>query len=136
MPRRRVRRNCAVVRDASRSAVSRHAEAFNDYPNRAIATSTTSPAQGVGLHHYGESGPGSLRGQVEVLNWGSEAERFDKIRGDIIPLNRPANARYENPEFRGDHIVECFVLKVGAVVARDRIDVLIRIAKVSERSLG
>lgn len=72
----------------------------------------------------------------KVLNQGAEAERLDKIRGKIIAPNRPNNSRYEKTEFRGDHVVECFVLKHGVVVARDRIDVPIRIAKVGERSLA
>ncbi|MGN7158132.1 nucleotide-binding domain-containing protein [Dietzia cercidiphylli] len=58
----------------------------------------------------------------KVLNWGDEAERRNKIRGQIIPSNR-ASGRHERTEFRGDHLVECYVVKDGVVVARDRIDV-------------
>lgn len=58
----------------------------------------------------------------KVLNRGDEAERRNKIRGQIIPSNR-ASGRHERTEFRGDHLVECYVVKDGVVVARDRIDV-------------
>lgn len=58
----------------------------------------------------------------KVLNRGDEAERRNKIRGQIIPSNR-TSGRHERTEFRGDHLVECYVVKEGVVVARDRIDV-------------
>lgn len=58
----------------------------------------------------------------KVLNQGDEAERRNEIRGQIVPSNR-ATGRYERTKFRGDHVVECYVLKDGIVVARDRIDV-------------
>ncbi|WP_241971426.1 nucleotide-binding domain-containing protein [Microcella alkaliphila] len=58
----------------------------------------------------------------KVLNRGDEAERRNKVRGQIVPSNR-VNGRYERTEFRGDHVVECYVIKSGIVVARDRIDV-------------
>jgi len=58
----------------------------------------------------------------KVLNRGDEAERRDEIRGQIISSN-PPGARHERATFRGSHIVECFVIKDGIVVARDAIDV-------------
>ncbi|XRQ08873.1 nucleotide-binding domain-containing protein [Actinomadura welshii] len=58
----------------------------------------------------------------KVLNRGSEAERRNMVRGQIVDTSRP-NARVEHSDFRGDHVVECFVVKDGVVVARDRIDV-------------
>lgn len=58
----------------------------------------------------------------KVLNQGDEAERRNKIRGQIVPSNR-STGRHERTEFRGDHLVECYVVKEGVVVARDRIDV-------------
>ncbi|WP_171908805.1 nucleotide-binding domain-containing protein [Streptomyces nanshensis] len=36
--------------------------------------------------------------------------------------NRP-NARNEPTSFRGEHLVECYAVKDGIVVARDRSDV-------------
>lgn len=58
----------------------------------------------------------------KVLNRGPEAQRRNKIRGQIIESSHP-NARHERTSFRGEHVVECFVIKDGVVVARDRIDV-------------
>lgn len=58
----------------------------------------------------------------KVLNRGAEAERRNNIRGQIIESSHPT-ARHERTSFRGEHVVECFVVKDGIVVARDRIDV-------------
>jgi hypothetical protein len=58
----------------------------------------------------------------KVLNQGSEAEKRRMIRGDIIDSTEPG-IRKESSSFRGEHIVECYVVKNGIVVARDRIDV-------------
>ncbi|QAY60462.1 nucleotidyltransferase [Microbacterium protaetiae] len=59
----------------------------------------------------------------KVLNRGDEAERRDNIRGGIIPPNRAGHAHHERTSFRGEHVVECYVIKDGIVVARDVIDV-------------
>ncbi|GAA1026136.1 MULTISPECIES: nucleotide-binding domain-containing protein [Amycolatopsis] len=58
----------------------------------------------------------------KVLNRGDEAERRNKIRGQIVEPNRP-NGRHERTDFRGEHVVECYIVKDGIVVARDSIDV-------------
>lgn len=58
----------------------------------------------------------------KVLNQGEEAERRNKIRGQIVSSSRP-RTKVERTNFRGDHLVECYVVKDGVVVARDRIDV-------------
>ena len=58
----------------------------------------------------------------KVLNQGPEAERRHVIRGDIIDSTKPG-IRKESSTFRGEHIVECYVIKDGVVVARDRIEV-------------
>lgn len=58
----------------------------------------------------------------KVLNRGDEAERRNKIRGQIISSSRP-DVRHERTTFRGEHIVECYIIKDGIVVARDVIDV-------------
>ncbi|MFA1551891.1 nucleotide-binding domain-containing protein [Actinomadura chokoriensis] len=60
--------------------------------------------------------------QWKVLNRGPEAEHRNMVRGQIVDSSRP-NTRKEHSDFRGDHVVECFVVKDGVVVARDRIDV-------------
>ncbi|MBT2673101.1 hypothetical protein J7E95_20030, partial [Streptomyces sp. ISL-14] len=58
----------------------------------------------------------------KVLNRGPEAERRDKIRGQIVDSSK-RGVRIEHSDFRGEHVVECYVVKDGVVVARDRIDV-------------
>lgn len=59
----------------------------------------------------------------KVLNRGDEAERRNSIRGEIISPNHASNARHERTSFRGEHVVECYIIKDGIVVARDVIDV-------------
>lgn len=58
----------------------------------------------------------------KVLNSGPEAQKRDMIRGQIVGSSRPG-ARSEHSDFKGEHVVECYVVKDGVVVARDRIDV-------------
>lgn len=58
----------------------------------------------------------------KVLNRGAEAERRDMIRGQIVDSSKP-RVRVEHSDFKGEHMVECYVIKDGIVVARDRIDV-------------
>lgn len=58
----------------------------------------------------------------KVLNRGEVAVRRNNIRGQIIGSSQPG-VRNERTSFRGEHVVECFVVKDGVVVARDRIDV-------------
>lgn len=58
----------------------------------------------------------------KVLNRGDEAERRNNIRGQIISSSR-SGVRHERTRFRGEHVVECYVVKDGIVVARDVIDV-------------
>lgn len=58
----------------------------------------------------------------KVLNRGDEAERRNNIRGQIISSSRPG-VRHERTRFRGEHVVECYIVKDGIVVARDVIDV-------------
>lgn len=58
----------------------------------------------------------------KVLNRGPVAEGRNMIRGQIIAPNRGRD-RHEVTSFRGDHHVECFILKNGVVVARDDIAV-------------
>lgn len=58
----------------------------------------------------------------KVLNVGSEAEKRDMIRGQIVNSNGQG-VRIEHSNFKGEHVVECYVVKDGVVVARDRIKV-------------
>jgi hypothetical protein len=61
----------------------------------------------------------------KVLNRGEEAKKRNCIRGQIVSDDGQYK-RKESTNFKGDHIVECFVIKDGIVVAKDRIDVPIR----------
>lgn len=66
----------------------------------------------------------------KVLNRGEVAVRRNNIRGQIIGSSQPV-VRNERTSLRGEHVVECFVLKDGVIVACDRIDVPISNTSVS-----
>lgn len=53
----------------------------------------------------------------KTLNRGSEAIERNCIRGQIVPGH---DIHQETTNFRGNHFVECYVVKDGACVARDR----------------
>jgi hypothetical protein len=61
----------------------------------------------------------------KVLNRGDEAERRDMIRGQIIRDDGQWEKR-ESTDFRGNHLVECYAVLNGVVVARD--DILVPIS--------
>lgn len=61
----------------------------------------------------------------KILNRGDEARRRDCIRGQI-EHDRGGLTRKERTDFRGDHIVECYAVKYGVVIATDRIHVPIQ----------
>ncbi|MCD4757490.1 MAG: hypothetical protein K8R39_04425 [Arcobacteraceae bacterium] len=61
----------------------------------------------------------------KVLNRGFEAESRDCIRGQIVS-DDGYKKRKESTNFRGEHIVECYAIKDGVVVAKDRVDVPIQ----------
>ncbi|MCW4600451.1 hypothetical protein ON003_01620 [Janibacter hoylei] len=69
----------------------------------------------------------------KVLNRGAEAERRDMVRGQIVDSSKPG-VRVERTTFRGMHIVECYVIRDGVVVAMDRVDV--PISNTSSKSSG
>lgn len=58
----------------------------------------------------------------KVLNRGIEAQRKDCIRGQI-EKDKGLQQKFEHTDFKGDHIVECYCIKNGVVVAKDRIHV-------------
>lgn len=58
----------------------------------------------------------------KIRNVGAVAERLDKIRGQIH-LDEGQRARSETADFDGQHYVECYIVKDGICVARDRLDV-------------
>ena len=69
----------------------------------------------------------------KVLNRGDQAERRDMIRGQIVRDERRGE-RQEATNFRGDHLVECYAVHRGVVVAQDTIRVPIRVRDVEEEN--
>lgn len=69
--------------------------------------------------------PGEYVIKWKILNRGIEAERLDNIRGQIV-RDDGHRKRRESTSFRGEHIVECYIIKNDVVVAKDRIDVPIQ----------
>ena len=59
----------------------------------------------------------------KARNEGPEAERRNCVRGEIIYSNRNDNIRHESADFFGPHYMECYIIKDGIVVARDKINV-------------
>ncbi|MGE5626725.1 MAG: nucleotide-binding domain-containing protein [Solirubrobacterales bacterium] len=57
----------------------------------------------------------------KVKNEGEIAKAKNQIRGQIIRTNK--STQHEVTSFRGEHYVECYIVKNGICVARDRIDV-------------
>lgn len=58
----------------------------------------------------------------KILNRGPIAERKNQIRGQIVE-DDGSQSKKENTLFKGPHIAECYAIKNGIVVAKDRIDV-------------
>lgn len=58
----------------------------------------------------------------KVRNVGDIAERKDMIRGSILSSGSDLS-RKERTEFYGKHYVECYIIKNGVCVARDKLDV-------------
>lgn len=61
----------------------------------------------------------------KVLNRGAVAERRNQIRGQIVK-DDGSHKKEERTLFRGPHVVECYAIRNGIVVAKDRIDVPIK----------
>jgi len=59
----------------------------------------------------------------KVLNRGVNAQTRNCIRGDIVSSNEYPQRRKETADFSGTHLVECYVIRSGVVVARDKIKV-------------
>lgn len=57
----------------------------------------------------------------KVKNKGIVAKQRDCIRGQIVKTNSLSHK--EGTHFRGEHYVECYIVKNGICVARERIDV-------------
>jgi hypothetical protein len=66
--------------------------------------------------------PGDFSLYWKVKNRGAEAVRRDMIRGQIA-ADAGQRRKSETTTFRGDHVVECYAVKNGVVIAKDRIRV-------------
>lgn len=69
--------------------------------------------------------PGEFILKWKVLNRGAEAERRDCIRGNIV-IDGGFRKKQEKTDFSGEHVVECYAIQNGVVVAKDRINVPIQ----------
>ena len=58
----------------------------------------------------------------KILNRGEIAKKRNKIRGQIV-RDDGSHKKEEPTTFRGAHIVECYAIRHGVVIAKDRIDV-------------
>jgi len=58
----------------------------------------------------------------KILNRGEEAQARDCIRGEIVQ-DEGREEKLESTDFKGDHVVECYAVKDGIVVAKDRVHV-------------
>lgn len=67
-------------------------------------------------------GRGTLHRYVEGTEPGDEARRRNMIRGQIVSDGGYCTKK-ETTDFRGDHMVECYVIKNEVVVARAQIEV-------------
>lgn len=56
----------------------------------------------------------------KVKNVGSEAERRNQIRGQIV---NNGSSIIENSNFAGNHYIECYIIKNGICMAKTRVDV-------------
>ncbi|MCK4623042.1 MAG: hypothetical protein KAT62_12600 [Desulfuromonadales bacterium] len=61
----------------------------------------------------------------KVLNRGDVAKQKNQVRGQIVSDTGHAR-KEERTSFRGDHLVECYAIRNGVVVAKGRIDVPIQ----------
>lgn len=66
--------------------------------------------------------PGSYGLFWKVLNRGQEAIKRDCIRGQIV-ADEGHKRNIEHTNFKGDHVVECYAVVDGVLVATDRIHV-------------
>lgn len=99
-------------------------DGFRPLSLRSLATSVRilPPKKQLAFRIVDTNVPEPFEVRWKVLNCGAVAEKRDEIRGQIIEPNRGRD-RHEVTSFRGHHIVECYILKNGIVVARDDITV-------------
>lgn len=59
----------------------------------------------------------------KVRNFGEEAERANKLRGEILEDNNGLHGYKDGAAFYGEHFLECYVIKNGTCIAKKRITV-------------
>jgi len=59
----------------------------------------------------------------KVRNFGEEAERANKLRGEILEDNNGLHVYKDGAAFYGEHFLECYVIKNGTCIAKKRITV-------------
>lgn len=81
--------------------------------------------KGLEFHVVNTDVPRPYQIEWKVLNRGDEAKKRDMVRGQIVSDNG-TQTKKESTTFRGDHVVDCYAVKDGVVVAKDRIHVPIQ----------
>lgn len=61
----------------------------------------------------------------KVRNRGEVAKKKDLVRGEVVETNELLHK--EHTQFKGNHYVECYIVKDGVCVARQRINVPIKV---------
>ena len=104
---------CDIKQNGYREGTLRHYLA-NNYPL----------LPGKKLHFYIQSNsvPHPYEVKWKVTNRGVETIKRNCIRGQIL-ADSGNEIRVESTNFKGEHFVECYVIKNGIVVAEDSIDV-------------
>lgn len=57
----------------------------------------------------------------KVRNFGEEATRDDKLRGEILEDNYGAHRHKDRAAFYGEHFLECYIVQDGVCVARKKV---------------
>lgn len=111
--RRNIKIDCDVLQNGFRET------SLRDLLNR---RRRLSPKKKLKFHVVSHDIAGAFDLYWKVLNRGSEAERRNEIRGQILS-DAGYMRREENTRFEGEHIVECYAVQKGIVIAKDRIHV-------------
>ena len=59
----------------------------------------------------------------KVRNFGSEAERDNKLRGEIIGDNNGLHSYKDYAAFYGEHFLECYIIQNNVCIAIKRVTV-------------
>lgn len=104
-----LRINCKVVQDGFRTMFLRDVPLLKSKYSLEFFVESTSVKKPYDLYW-------------KVLNVGNEAEKRNQIRGQILK-DEGRQSRVETSSFKGEHIVDAYIVKNNRVVARDSIPV-------------